>query len=85
MTEPTLGDLFRTIKQHSHNMLDRVEVAFWWLSHHHYGQWSQSYKDFCKLGRVYDPGMTSGPNDVLAYDACCEAFGCEHDDRMVEH
>lgn len=42
--------------------LDAVIVgAYWFLSAYHDGQDSLEYRVFCKLGEIFKPGMTSGP------------------------
>ena len=78
MNKPTLADIFRTIKPLSDSTVDRVEVAYWWLMHHHCGQWSQSYEDMCRLGKVYHPGAQRNPHNTTAYDALCDEAGCDH-------
>jgi hypothetical protein len=46
-TEAPLGDL--------------IVGAYWALTEWHAGQSSPSYAAMCALGRVYSPGMSSGP------------------------
>ena len=38
-----------------------IAAAYWILSEWHAGQASPEYRALCQLGRVFKPGMTSGP------------------------
>jgi len=75
----SLGEIFSVVKPLSASTIDRVEVAYWWLMHHHQGQWSESYEDMCRLGKVYTPGAHQNePHNTIAYDALCDAAPCRH-------
>lgn len=42
--------------------LDALLVgAYWHFTEWHAGQWSSSYAALCAIGRVFNPGMTDGP------------------------
>ena len=51
-----------------------VVGAYWSLTQWHAGQSSPSYAALCSLGRVFSPGMTSGPEEgsgeFCAYELC---------------
>lgn len=80
MRELSLAEIFKTIRFHTEDMFDRIEVAYWWLTHHHAGQWSQSYAAMCRLGKIYKPGVwQSQPHNHYAYNALCDAAGCDHE------
>lgn len=52
--------------------------AYWSCTGWHAGQSSDSYAALCALGRVFSPGMTSGPepdsSEFIAYETCNEWF-----------
>lgn len=76
----SLGDLFRVIKEHSTDSIDRVEVAYWWLAEHHRGQNSWEYEALSRLSRVYMPGVCSNkPHNYEAFEAVCSIAECTHD------
>ena len=55
--------------------------AFWAFTECHEGQRSASYETLSRLGEIYEPGMTSGPEaDNFAYEQIIESLGCTIDD-----
>lgn len=83
MKEPSLADVFRIIKREApySDTFERIECAYWWLTHHHCGQWSQSYSDLCRLGNIYSPGAMDCEIEYRVsrshiYQAICEEVGC---------
>lgn len=85
-----LGDIFREIKADGCvEGIERVIPAYYWLEHHHAGQWSWEYEAFCRLGEVFRPSsigsMESEVESVKwAYNALCIAHGCAHELIPVE-
>tara|TARA_R110000824_G_scaffold366642_1_gene555328 strand:+ start:70 stop:450 length:381 start_codon:yes stop_codon:yes gene_type:complete len=56
--------------------LDELIIgAYWALTECHAGQESQSYAVMCSIGQIFQPGMTSGPEEEsgekTAYDLIC--------------
>lgn len=50
--------------EHGDYTLDALLVgAYWHLTCWHGGQDSKSYAALCAIGRVFNPGMTNGPED----------------------
>lgn len=50
------------ISETSDATLDAVIVgAYWFLTDYHGGQNSLEYRVFSRLGEIFEPGMTSGP------------------------
>lgn len=50
------------IGQFTGTCLDSLIVgAYWFLAENHGGQGSLEYRVLCRLGEIYKPGMTSGP------------------------
>jgi hypothetical protein len=48
---------------------DLLIGTYWYLSDWHGGQDSLEYRTLCSIGRIYSPGMASGPEeDVAAYE-----------------
>ena len=46
-----------------------IAGAFWHFAEHSKGQWSDEYRTYCALSRVFNPGMTSGPEpDTTEFD-----------------
>lgn len=60
------------------NAADLIVAAYWALAHWHSGQWSDEYEALCSLGRIFEPGRTSEPNEDdsswTAYQAIEEYF-----------
>jgi hypothetical protein len=73
-----------------YDRMTRAQAAYWWYADHHGGQFSQGYKRFCSVARVYTPGLMEwGPNtdqSIELYLSMCEENGCEHDGLSgIEH
>lgn len=55
--------------------------AYWFFGDYHGGQWSDESLTRCALGKVFNPGSTSGVADGSpdqdVYDALCGFFGYE--------
>ena len=53
-------------------LCDYLPGAYWHYTEWHGGQWSDEYAALCAIGRVFSPGMTSGPEqdtgECMAYD-----------------
>ena len=50
-------------------LADYIVGAYWHFSEWHGGQWTDSYRALCALGRIFDPGMTYPEIDNEAYQA----------------
>jgi hypothetical protein len=78
----SLGDIFRTLKAHGADKFELIEMAYWWLFEHHQGQYSQPYRDMCRLEQSYSPGaMRNKPHRHDLFDLLCEEACCEHLER----
>ena len=52
------------------SLADLVIGSYWALTECHDGQYSKSYAAMCAIGRIYNPGMVSGPEeDTCEYEA----------------
>jgi hypothetical protein len=63
----------------SYASLDSLIVgAYWYFSENYAGQASEEYETLCTLGRIFSPGMTSGPeeesSELDVYNALVELF-----------
>ena len=68
--------LWETIGEHSEACLgDLIVGAFWTFTEWHAGQSSPEYAALCALGRIYSPGMTSGPEPESGEAAAAEMLG----------
>ncbi len=60
------------------SLCDFIPGAYWALTELHAGQFSDSYRAMCALGRIFSPGMSSLDDDncgeKAAYDAVNEHF-----------
>lgn len=48
--------------------------AYWYLTDHDDGQWSDSYRVLCRIGEVYNPGCENGPEPESMEQDAYEAF-----------
>ena len=77
-----LGDAFRVVKP-SVEGIECIIPVYFWLEHHHTGQWSWEYEAFCRLGNTFSPGCGGlDSNDELtklAYNDLCDEHECDHE------
>lgn len=82
-----LGDCFRVTKsslwQGESQPIEQVVPVYYWLEHHHAGQWSWEYEALCRLGKVFRPGASGFDGEFEdvreMYNELCAANGCDHD------
>ena len=68
--------MWETIGEHSGACLgDLIVGAFWTLTAWYAGQSSPEYAALCALGRIYSPGMTSGPEPETGEAIAAEMLG----------
>ncbi len=74
------------MREYGADEFDASEAAYLWLSHHHYGQASDEYRELCGLMRTFRPSpmrtlSNASPDVQDLYDALCERADCpSHED-----
>lgn len=59
---PGESDVIWSIGECTECTVDTLLVAaYWHLAHWHEGQYSDSYRAMCNIGRVFNPGMSGEP------------------------
>jgi hypothetical protein len=65
-----------------YDRFDIIEAHYWFLIHHHQGQWSERYERLCGMSQYFTPSpLHDGPtseNAQAIYDNLCDREGCVH-------